>query len=99
MNLRLTQLYGPLESAALKLISKSPLAKNVATVFEASGKFKFWLISIIPALSLNGHVQSMPYSLTPAGHTVGLKLAGKRVSTILHKSGYRHEPTLTPPAT
>jgi len=95
----LTQLSEPSSSASLMLTSKSPLAKKVATVVEASGKSRTLLLTVMsPFLTLNGHVQSMPIGKISGGHTDGLKLFGSRVSIIVQKSVYEHEPTLTPPA-
>ncbi len=96
----LTQLSEPSSSASLMFISKSPLAKNVATVVEASGNSRrVSLMFIGPFLSANGHVQSTPNGKSSFGHTFGLKLSGSSFSRISQKSVYEHEPTLIPPAT
>ena len=96
----LTQEIEPESSANLIWISKSPLAKKVAIVCEASGTANgIFSMLIKPAFIFSGQVQSIPNGASSGGQTVGLNASGRSTSKISHKSAYLHEPTLIPPAT
>ena len=80
VNLTLMQPKGPTASEVLKVILKSPEARKVAIVLEASGISITWFVmAICPAFNLNGHLQSIPNLANSGGQTEGLKLVGKSV--------------------
>ena len=80
---------GPKGSATFAVTSKSPLAKNVAIDWDASGiKSTISCKLTKPDLTLNGQLQSIPIS-SNAGNwaqNVGLNESGIKVLINEHKS-------------